>query len=126
MIYAELQNKFDRIQDLPISEEMLGAYMEGNLDSAEREFIQQEINSDLSLINLSHSITENIESELNFNTPLIDSIEFPLFFDEFQIQEDQQMEYWPSTETIDIFDSFDLPDIAEEYSNDLDDDFTNE
>lgn len=126
MIDEELLNKFSRIQDLPVSEEMLGAYIEDKLDYAEREFIQQEINSDLSLINLSHSITEDIESELNFDTPLIDSIELPLFIDEFQIQEDQQMEYLPSTETIDIIDSFDLPDVAEEYSDDLDDDLTNE
>lgn len=126
MIDEELLNKFDRIQDLPVSEEMLGAFIEDKLDHAEREFIQQEINSDLSLINLSHSITEDIESELNFDTPLIDSIELPLCIDEFQIQEDQQMGYLPSTETIEIIDSFDFPDVAEEYSDDLDDDLTNE
>lgn len=126
MIDDELLNKFDRIQDLPVSEEMLGAYIEDKLDNAEREFIQQEINSDLSLINLSHSITEDIESELNFDAPLIDSIELPLFIDEFQIQEAQQMEYLPSIEPIEIIDSFDLPDVAEEYSDDLDDDLANE
>lgn len=126
MIDEELLNKFDRIQDLPVSEEMLGAYIEDKLDNAEREFIQQKINSDLSLINLSHSITEDIESELNFDTPLIDSIELPLFIDEFQIQEAQQMEYLPSIEPIEIIDSVDLPDVAEEYSDDLDDDLANE
>ncbi len=126
MIDDELLNKFDRIQDLPVSEEMLGAYIEDKLDNAEREFIQQEINSDLSLINLSHSITEDIESELNFDAPLIDSIELPLFIDEFQIQEAQQLEYLPSIEPIEIIDSFDLPDVAEEYSDDLDDDLANE
>ena len=126
MIDDELLNKFDRIQDLPVSEEMLGAYIEDKLDNAEREFIQQEINSDLSLINLSHSITEDIESELNFDAPLIDSIELPLFIDEFQIQEAQQLEYLPSIEPIEIIDSFDLPDDAEEYSDDLDDDLANE
>ena len=126
MIDEELLNKFDRIQDLPVSEEMLGAYIEDKLDNAEREFIQQEINSDLSLINLSHSITEDIESELNFDAPLIDSIELPLFIDEFQIQEAQQLEYLPSIEPIEIIDSFDLPDVAEEYSDDLDDDLANE
>lgn len=126
MIDDELLNKFDRIQDLPVSEEMLGAYIEDKLDNAEREFIQQEINSDLSLINLSHSITEDIESELNFDAPLIDSIELPFFIDEFQIQEAQHLEYLPSIEPIEIIDSFDLPDVAEEYSDDLDDDLANE
>lgn len=126
MIDEELLNKFDRIQDLPVSEEMLGAYIEDKLDNAEREFIQQEINSDLSLVNLSHSITEDIESELNFDAPLIDSIELPFFIDEFQIQEAQHLEYLPSIEPIEIIDSFDLPDVAEEYSDDLDDDLANE
>lgn len=126
MIDDELLNKFDRIQDLPVSEEMLGAYMEDKLNHAEREFVQQEINSDFNLINVSHSITEDIESELNFDTPLIDSIELPLYIDEFEIQEDQQMEYLPSIEPIEIIDSFDLPDVAEEYSDDLNDDLTNE
>ena len=35
MIDEELLNKFDRIQNLPISEEMLGAYMEDNLSPTE-------------------------------------------------------------------------------------------
>lgn len=39
MIDEELLNKFDRIQDLPVSEEMLGAYMEGNLKEAEKEAV---------------------------------------------------------------------------------------
>ena len=32
MINEELLSKLDRIEDLPVSEEMLGAYMEGNLE----------------------------------------------------------------------------------------------
>lgn len=35
MIDEELLAKFDRIQDLPVSEEMLGAYFEGNLSDSE-------------------------------------------------------------------------------------------
>ncbi|WP_347283281.1 hypothetical protein [Bacteroides caecimuris] len=35
MIDEELMSKFDRIQDLPVSEELLGAYLEGNLSSVE-------------------------------------------------------------------------------------------
>lgn len=41
MIDEELLNKFDRIQDLPISEEMLGAYMEGNLNDAEKGTVSE-------------------------------------------------------------------------------------
>lgn len=41
MIDEELLNKFDRIQDLPVSEEMLGAYMEGNLNEAEKGTVSE-------------------------------------------------------------------------------------
>lgn len=37
MIDDELLAKFDRIQDLPVSEEMLGIYLEGNLSTAEEK-----------------------------------------------------------------------------------------
>lgn len=40
MISDELLNKFDNIEDLPISEEMLGAYMEGKLDAATSAFVE--------------------------------------------------------------------------------------
>lgn len=36
MINDDLLNKFDSIEDLPVSEEMLGAYIEGNLQDNER------------------------------------------------------------------------------------------
>lgn len=41
MIDEELLNKFDRIQDLPVSEEMLGAYMEGNLNEVEKGTVSE-------------------------------------------------------------------------------------
>lgn len=44
MISDELFNKFDRIEDLPVSEEMLGAYMEGNLHGSEYREVQNFIN----------------------------------------------------------------------------------
>lgn len=43
MIDDELLNKFDRIQDLPVSEEMLGAYMENNLSAIESLQVKQHI-----------------------------------------------------------------------------------
>ena len=43
MIDDNLLAKFDRIQDLPVSEEMLGAYMEGNVDSCEASQIESVI-----------------------------------------------------------------------------------
>ncbi|MFG6426114.1 MAG: hypothetical protein K1W14_06920 [Muribaculaceae bacterium] len=40
MINDDLLSKFDRIQDLPVSEEMLGAYMEGTLSYNECDQIE--------------------------------------------------------------------------------------
>lgn len=46
MISDKLLNKFDRIEDLPVSEEMLGAYLEGNLDLLESSQIEFQISTD--------------------------------------------------------------------------------
>lgn len=46
MIDDELLNKFDRIQDLPASEEMLGAYMEGNTNDEESLYIENLLSFD--------------------------------------------------------------------------------
>lgn len=43
MINDELLAKFDRIQDLPVSEEMLGAYLEDNLSAVENLQIEQQL-----------------------------------------------------------------------------------
>lgn len=45
MIDDELLAKFDRIQDLPVSEEMLGAYIEGGLSEVESIQLSTMINS---------------------------------------------------------------------------------
>ncbi len=42
MISDELLNKFDRIEDLPVSEEILGAYLEDNLSAVENLQIEQQ------------------------------------------------------------------------------------
>lgn len=42
MIDDELLAKFDRIQDLPVSEEILGAYLEDNLSAVENLQIEQQ------------------------------------------------------------------------------------
>lgn len=56
MIDEELLNKFDRIQDLPVSEEMLGAYMEGNLNDAESILVSNMIDSNPDLSLLSYEV----------------------------------------------------------------------
>ena len=64
MIDDDLINKFDSIEDLPISEEMLGAYMEGNLDRYEMENMQGVINSHSSV----QHILGDTSADFMFNT----------------------------------------------------------
>jgi len=49
-------SRFDDIQDLSVSEEMLGAYLEGNLDSYEMENISKMLQEDLVLRTISEDI----------------------------------------------------------------------
>ena len=69
MINDELLAKFDRIQDLPVSEEMLGAYIEGNLDNTESSEIATAIASNEALCDLLENVDMHTEiqdtSDLN-------------------------------------------------------------
>lgn len=126
MIDDELMKKFDSIEDLPISEEMLGAYLEGNLSPYESELVRNEIDSDLSLMNLTHSVTSDIDSNIIFDSSLIDSIELPLIIDEYQIMKETHLEYIPSIDSVDSDYSFDVPDIERDNLDDLDNNMDNE
>lgn len=67
MIDDTLLGKFARIQELPVSEEMLGAYLEGGLDSADSIGISTIIDSDPDLSLLSAevgSVQDGIDSGL--------------------------------------------------------------
>ena len=61
MISDELLNKFDRIEDLPVSEEMLGAYLEGNLHGSEFREINNIIHDDSTLFNLVGIVENDID-----------------------------------------------------------------
>lgn len=54
----ELLQKFEDIQDLPVSEEMLGAYMEGKLVGSELDEVTQHVSSDIHLRELLHDVSE--------------------------------------------------------------------
>lgn len=61
MIDDELLNKFDRIQDLPVSEEMLGAYLENSLT----DNVAIEVNSIIEDSGYLTSLIKTIQSDLN-------------------------------------------------------------
>jgi len=57
MINDDLLAKFDRIQDLPVSEEMLGAYVEGNVSDGEALGISSMMANDAGLSSLYDDVT---------------------------------------------------------------------
>ena len=93
MIDEELLNKFDRIQDLPVSEEMLGAYMEDNLDSTENSQIESLLSMDSHLSelleNISHESIGNILD--NIGQQLFDP-SYPVFISDIELP-DPNSEY---------------------------------
>lgn len=117
MIDEELMNKFDRIQDLPVSEEMLGAYLEGNLSPIEAfdvelviqeyDYLRDVLSSNNELESDSYDIS--IDSTLSdFTLPLIpdDSfIEFDL--GKFSLPE---LEYFDYAAAYDIDDQYSYDD----------------
>lgn len=62
MINDDLLNKIDSLEDLPVSEEMLGAYMEGKLRGSELREVQNLIDSD----NIFSTFHEGITDEKPF------------------------------------------------------------
>ncbi len=88
MIDEELMGKFDRIQDLPVSEEMLGAYFEGNLSDSESIEVSSIIDTNPNLSYISFEVgASNPDFEAAFQ-PLDDGFVFLDFglpeIDEFE------------------------------------------
>lgn len=81
MIDSDLLNKFDRIQDLPVSEEMLGAYVEGNLSDPESIEVSTLIDTNPDLSFLSFEIASGplyINSEsIMAEYPELSQYDFP-------------------------------------------------
>lgn len=61
MISDGLLNRFDRIEDLPVSEEMLGAYLDGCLHGSEFREIQNYIQDDDNVSGLIDVIENDID-----------------------------------------------------------------
>ncbi|MCM1501307.1 MAG: hypothetical protein NC115_01410 [Bacteroidales bacterium] len=59
MINDDLFAKFDSIDDLPISEELLGAYTEGNLRGAEYREVHNIVSNDTNLSDLMSSVEQD-------------------------------------------------------------------
>lgn len=72
----DFQDKFDDLQDLSISEEMLGAYVEGNLRGSEFREVSNLLSADDDLSDL----VQSIESDgINLDLGPIGSLDLPDF-----------------------------------------------
>jgi len=60
----DLLQQFDDIQDLPVSEEILGAYMEGRLENSELEGVAKIVESDNHLSEIIQDASEDNTVEL--------------------------------------------------------------
>lgn len=66
--YGDLISRFDDIQDLPVSEEMLGAYLEGNLLDVESRDIELYLGQSPLLNSIVADISENDSEHISFNS----------------------------------------------------------
>ncbi|MDE5886231.1 MAG: hypothetical protein K2J48_02505 [Muribaculaceae bacterium] len=62
MIDDELRRKFESIEDLPISEEMIGGYLEGTLSERDRRDVEEYIGGDPYMANLMYTVSMEIEN----------------------------------------------------------------
>lgn len=91
--YNDIINEFDNIPDLPVSEEMLGAYLEGNLEGDElidvgymvqEDSLMSYIANEISADNPMEFKVSDIDSELIPN--LHEVIDFVPFDNSFELQ----------------------------------------
>lgn len=64
--YSELASRFNDIQDLPISEELIGAYFENNLPENEYDDVSDIIESDEAVASLYNELAAPSEDEIFF------------------------------------------------------------
>lgn len=122
MIDEELLNKFDRIQDLPVSEEMLGAYMEGNLNDAESILVSNILDSNPDLSLLSYEV-ESYANDALADSSIIDQGD--LFTSDFvlpTIETHQSEMILPTmSDDMEVVTLFESPFIADSFAPDSSD-----
>lgn len=117
--YNDIINEFDNIPDLPVSEEMLGAYLEGNLEGDELIDVGYMVQEDLLMSYIANEISadnpmefkvSDIDSELIPN--LHEVIDFVPFDNSFELQ--NEIEDVPAQTDV----LYNLSDEGEPFEND--------
>lgn len=122
IINDELMDKFASIEDLPVSEELLGAYIEGNVSDYEAAEIEELMAYEPALADFVDDISMP-DFDAYFDETIGMPIEDPDYFDpnpdsryyDYQGYEgqDEGTESYGFEETTSDEDSFDLPDIPD-------------
>lgn len=108
MIDEELLNKFDRIQDLPVSEEMLGAYLEGNLSESEIDDVELMIQYQPEINNLCEEVTQICDSSIPSNNSS-DGFDYDIALSSSNFLGDMEMGNIINSQ--DLLQDFDLPNL---------------
>ena len=80
----EILQEFDGIQELPVSEEIIGAYLEGNLVGSELRDVHNLLNSDSGLSQIVNEIEDIDKSIDNIISPSQSGIEAPSILNSFE------------------------------------------
>lgn len=80
----EILQEFEGIQELPVSEETIGAYLEGNLVGSELRDVHNLLNSDSGLSQIVNEIEDIDKSIDNFISPSQSGIETPSILNSFE------------------------------------------
>lgn len=115
----DLQDKFDELNDLPISEELLGAYIEGSLRGSEFREVENILSNDTTLSDFMSTI-EDEYSSMPFDTFYkVDSLSGLSLDNSFE-QGDYTDLVIPSIDTYDVVTELPLnPDINFELHHDF-------
>ena len=113
MIDENLLNKFNQIEDLPVSEEMLGAYLEGNLTTSEVSDIEYAIQENDSLNELTSLSREYDTGFDKSDDSIIEDFDLPSIPDDSFIEFD--LAYSSSIDETEEFDYIASDDIDNQY-----------
>lgn len=103
MIDDELLSKFNLIQDLLVSEEMLGAYLEGNLDLDEQEQVERILEESAD--------TDFISSILSVEPEYVDAVEYDDLSEYVEVEaDDADCFEAPDSDFFDPTDATEMPD----------------
>lgn len=110
--YEDIISRFDNIQELSVSEEMLGAYLEGNLDLYEMENISKMLQDD--------ELLQTISEDIMFSSPELNHNDNDLL--DIEMGDDATTSEIENNTTVDVdYSMMDSDENIMEYESDIED-----